>query len=131
MTKERFTDYQLSTTNIIAAVERGEDTFDNAARWIHASIAPFFGSDVAPDIPVPGENSGVWKNPAKAIFLRVREVFVDGTRNPAPSANKPIDPWLQDFCPASKPGACIPASGGADISHISSLWEPSDGKSGR
>jgi len=39
MTIERFTDYQLSTTSIIAAVERGNDTFDNAARWRHASIA--------------------------------------------------------------------------------------------
>jgi len=45
MTNERFTDYQLSTTNIIAAVERGDDTFDNAARWIRASIDPFFGSN--------------------------------------------------------------------------------------
>ena len=45
MTIERFTDYQLSTTNIIAAVDRGEDTFDSVAEWIHASIAPFFAAD--------------------------------------------------------------------------------------
>jgi hypothetical protein len=42
MTIERFTDYQLSTTNIIAAVERGATLFDDVAKWIKASIAPFF-----------------------------------------------------------------------------------------
>lgn len=45
MTIERFTDYQLSTTNIIAAVDRGDDTFDDAAHWIRASLAPFFASE--------------------------------------------------------------------------------------
>lgn len=41
MTIGRFTDYQLSTTNIIAAVNRGTDSFDDAARWIRASLEPF------------------------------------------------------------------------------------------
>ena len=38
MTIESF----LSTTNIIAAVERGATLFDDVARWIKLSIAPFF-----------------------------------------------------------------------------------------
>lgn len=42
MTIHRFTDYQLSTTNIIAAVKQGTDSFDDAARWIHGSLKPFF-----------------------------------------------------------------------------------------
>ena len=45
MSIDRFTDYQLSTTNIIAAVNRGDDTFENIAAWIRASIAPFFALD--------------------------------------------------------------------------------------
>jgi SAM-dependent methyltransferase len=42
MTSRRFTDYQLSTTNVIAAVRRGEVSFDDAYRWIHSSLLPFF-----------------------------------------------------------------------------------------
>jgi len=42
MTLARFTDYQLSTTNIIASVERGAGSFDDAARWIQASLQPFY-----------------------------------------------------------------------------------------
>ncbi len=42
MTINRFTDYQLSTTNIIAAVKRGTCCFDDAAEWIHSSLKPFF-----------------------------------------------------------------------------------------
>ena len=42
MTVDRFTDYQLSTTNVIAAVKRGEGGFEEAARWIRASLRPFF-----------------------------------------------------------------------------------------
>jgi ubiquinone/menaquinone biosynthesis C-methylase UbiE len=45
MSIERFTDYQLSTTNIIAAVEREDDTYDTAAQWIRASIADFFAGE--------------------------------------------------------------------------------------
>jgi ubiquinone/menaquinone biosynthesis C-methylase UbiE len=45
MSIERFTDYQLSATNIIAAVERGEHTYENAAQWIRASLAPFFADE--------------------------------------------------------------------------------------
>jgi SAM-dependent methyltransferase len=42
MTIQRFTDYQLSTTNVIAAVKEGTGGFDDAARWIRASLKPFF-----------------------------------------------------------------------------------------
>jgi SAM-dependent methyltransferase len=42
MTIQRFTDYQLSTTNIIAAVRQGTGSFDDAARWIRVSLKPFF-----------------------------------------------------------------------------------------
>jgi SAM-dependent methyltransferase len=45
MTIDRFTDYQLSTTNVIAAVESGEESFDAAARWMHASLGRFFGEE--------------------------------------------------------------------------------------
>jgi SAM-dependent methyltransferase len=42
MTIDRFTDYQLSTTNVIAAVREGEERFDDAARWLLASLGPYF-----------------------------------------------------------------------------------------
>lgn len=42
MTIGRFTDYQLSTTNVIAAVREGTESFDGAARWIRGSLEPFF-----------------------------------------------------------------------------------------
>ena len=42
MTIQRFTDYQLSTTNIIAAVKQGMSSFYDAARWLRASLKPFF-----------------------------------------------------------------------------------------
>ncbi|UCF79479.1 MAG: methyltransferase domain-containing protein [Candidatus Eiseniibacteriota bacterium] len=42
MTLEHFTDYQLSTTNIIAAVREGTESFDNAERWLRDSLRPFF-----------------------------------------------------------------------------------------
>jgi SAM-dependent methyltransferase len=43
MTAERFAEYQLSTTNVIAAVRKGEDSFDEAASWIRTELKPFFG----------------------------------------------------------------------------------------
>jgi ubiquinone/menaquinone biosynthesis C-methylase UbiE len=43
MSSRRFTDYQLSTTNVLASVERGTTNFEEAARWIQSSIASFFG----------------------------------------------------------------------------------------
>jgi ubiquinone/menaquinone biosynthesis C-methylase UbiE len=46
MTVRRFTDYQLSTSNIIAAVEQGVESFDGADQWIRASISRFFGEDL-------------------------------------------------------------------------------------
>jgi SAM-dependent methyltransferase len=42
MTMVRFTDYQLSTTNIIASVKNGTDSFENAEWWMHASLKPWF-----------------------------------------------------------------------------------------
>ncbi len=44
MTIDRFTDYQLSTTNIIAAVRQGETSFDAASQWIRASLESFFSN---------------------------------------------------------------------------------------
>ena len=43
MTVDRFTDYQLSTTNIIAAVRDGAGSYDDAAGWIQSSLEGFFG----------------------------------------------------------------------------------------
>jgi ubiquinone/menaquinone biosynthesis C-methylase UbiE len=45
MTIEKFADYQLSTTNIIAAVKRGNERFEDASRWITTSIAKFFADE--------------------------------------------------------------------------------------
>lgn len=45
MAIDRFTDYQLSTTNVIAAVRRGGGSFDDAARWIVSSLERFFGEE--------------------------------------------------------------------------------------
>jgi SAM-dependent methyltransferase len=42
MTLRRFTDYQLSTTNVIAAAKRGSESFAAAARWITTSLERFF-----------------------------------------------------------------------------------------
>jgi ubiquinone/menaquinone biosynthesis C-methylase UbiE len=42
MTRNRFTDYQLSTSNVIAAVEKGNVGFDDVKNWLHASLTPFF-----------------------------------------------------------------------------------------
>ena len=44
MSAGTFVDYELSTTNIIAATERGETTPAEAEVWMRESIAPFFGS---------------------------------------------------------------------------------------
>jgi SAM-dependent methyltransferase len=45
MTIQRFTDFQLSTTNIIAAVRQGNSSFDDAARWMLASLQPFYANE--------------------------------------------------------------------------------------
>ncbi len=42
MNIDRFTDYQLSTTNIIAAVKEGNESYEDAAQWISASLSEFF-----------------------------------------------------------------------------------------
>jgi SAM-dependent methyltransferase len=44
MSLDRFVDYELSTTNIIASVERGESSFEDANTWMHRSLAPMFGT---------------------------------------------------------------------------------------
>lgn len=46
MTIGRFADYQLSTTNVIAAVERGPESFDGAGRWIRSSLERFFAGQL-------------------------------------------------------------------------------------
>jgi SAM-dependent methyltransferase len=46
MSMETFIDFQLSTTNIIAAVQSGNTTFDDAAKWMRAFLARFFGESV-------------------------------------------------------------------------------------
>ncbi len=45
MSIDRFVDYQLSTTNMIAAVEQGMVEYDDAAKWLHRSIEPYFSSN--------------------------------------------------------------------------------------
>lgn len=45
MTIGRFADYQLSTTNVIAVVARGSESFDAAGRWIRESIGRFFAGE--------------------------------------------------------------------------------------
>ena len=42
MTADQFVDYELSTTNIIAAAERRGVTLDEAAVWLRAAVRPFF-----------------------------------------------------------------------------------------
>ena len=42
MTIDGFTDYQLSTTNVLAAVESGADRFGDAEAWVRRSLEPFF-----------------------------------------------------------------------------------------
>lgn len=41
MDLDRFVDFQLSTSNIIAAVDAGTASFDDAALWMRASLEPF------------------------------------------------------------------------------------------
>ena len=43
MSSEAFIDYELSTTNVIAAVERGHSSFGEAAVWMRESLGLFFG----------------------------------------------------------------------------------------
>jgi ubiquinone/menaquinone biosynthesis C-methylase UbiE len=43
MSIDRFSDFQLSTTNVIAAVEQRKGSYDDAGRWIQSSLEPFFG----------------------------------------------------------------------------------------
>jgi ubiquinone/menaquinone biosynthesis C-methylase UbiE len=45
MSLDRFSDYTLSTSNIIAAVGESADAFEQAERWIVRSIRPFFDGE--------------------------------------------------------------------------------------
>ncbi len=45
MSAEGFVDYELSTTNVMAAVDRGDETLDEAASWMLESIRPFFADN--------------------------------------------------------------------------------------
>lgn len=42
MSADEFIDYELSTTNVIAMVERGESSFDAAAVWMRRSMSSLF-----------------------------------------------------------------------------------------
>ncbi len=42
MSRRRFTDYQLSTSNIIAAVRRRGESFEEAGEWLLDALEPFF-----------------------------------------------------------------------------------------
>jgi len=42
MNVDTFVDYELSTTNIIAAAERGSPAFEDAEAWMRASLRPLF-----------------------------------------------------------------------------------------
>ena len=44
MTLETFIEFELSTTNVIAAIRQGKLGFDDAAKWMRASIAPFYST---------------------------------------------------------------------------------------
>jgi ubiquinone/menaquinone biosynthesis C-methylase UbiE len=44
MSSNRFKDYQLSTSNVIAVVEKGNVGFDDVKDWLHNSLAPFYDS---------------------------------------------------------------------------------------
>lgn len=45
MRPEQLTDYLLTQTNVIAAVERGTVPLETAAKWIHDGIEPFFNHE--------------------------------------------------------------------------------------
>jgi ubiquinone/menaquinone biosynthesis C-methylase UbiE len=61
MTVARFTDYQLSTTNIIAAVRRRGESYEGAARWIRVSVAQFFAGRAKKDFVFTGKTWYVQK----------------------------------------------------------------------
>ena len=42
--RERLVDYLVTQTNVIAAVEEGEDDIDEVRRWLLRELAPFFGT---------------------------------------------------------------------------------------
>jgi SAM-dependent methyltransferase len=45
MTAQQFTDYELSTTNVIAATREDAGLFEEAEHWITKSVEPFFDGD--------------------------------------------------------------------------------------
>ena len=56
MTISRFTDYQLSTTNVIAAVHEDLPLFREAEQWITGSIQPFFDGEDQRTFKFSGRN---------------------------------------------------------------------------
>lgn len=45
MSAEQLTDYLLTQTNVIAAVESGTTPLESAVKWVHKGIKPFFGNE--------------------------------------------------------------------------------------
>ncbi len=44
MSIDRFIDYQLSTTNVIAAIRQGKETYEAVGKWIKSNISSFYSS---------------------------------------------------------------------------------------
>ena len=61
MTVDRFTDYELSTTNVIAAVEEQRGMFKEAEKWIADSIEPFFDGEKERTFLFSGKSSYLQK----------------------------------------------------------------------
>lgn len=51
-----FTDYQLSTTNLTAAIGDSVERFETAERWIREGLAPFFGEEARRTFVFAGHN---------------------------------------------------------------------------
>ena len=56
MTLQRFTDYQLSTTNVIAAVKGDKHLFEEAQAWIAKSLEMFFNGETERTFLFAGTN---------------------------------------------------------------------------
>lgn len=56
MSRERFTDYELSTTNLTRAIGDSAERFGMAERWIRDEIAPFFGNESERTFVFAGHN---------------------------------------------------------------------------
>lgn len=56
MSLEGFTDYQLSTTNLTAAVGDSVERFETAEHWIRDELARFFGEEIGRTFVFAGHN---------------------------------------------------------------------------